>query len=69
VPPGSFGVYRFLPDRSKEEKLRRTTALGLGLLLALAGMLQTSCANKGEERTFLKLYTSCNMMGSLEPCG
>lgn len=53
----------------KEEQLKRTIALGLGLFLALTGVLLTSCGKKGDERTFLKLYTSCNMMGSLEPCG
>jgi len=53
----------------KEEQLKRSIALCLGLTVALIGLLQTSCAKKGDERTFLKLYTSCNIMGSLEPCG
>jgi hypothetical protein len=53
----------------KEEQLKKTIALGLGLMIALVGLLQTSCAKKGDDRTFLKLYTSCNMMGGLEPCG
>ena len=51
----------------KEEQLKRTIALGLAL--ALMGLLQTSCAEKGAEGAFLKLYTSCNILGSLEPCG
>ena len=53
----------------KEEPLRGVLTIGMALLVAVAGLLQASCSRKGQEHVFLKLYTSANMMGGIEPCG
>ncbi len=49
--------------------MSRRFLIGMGVAVALVGMLQTSCTKKGGEHVFLRMYTSCNMIGGLEPCG
>lgn len=49
--------------------MNRVLTLSLSLIVALIGLSQTSCSKKAGQHIFLKLYTSCNLMGSLEPCG
>jgi len=36
---------------------------------AVISLFLGSCTRGGGEHVFLKMYTSCNMIGSLEPCG
>jgi hypothetical protein len=49
--------------------LKGFLTVAFSLLVALAGLLQTSCSKKGQDHMFLKLYTSANMVGTIEPCG
>jgi hypothetical protein len=41
----------------------------IALVFAFLALSQGSCGKKGGETTFIKLYTSCNIQGGLEPCG
>jgi len=50
-------------------ELKRVLAIVLGMVLTLSFLLSASCSKKGGKHVFLKMYTSCNMIGSLEPCG
>jgi hypothetical protein len=49
--------------------LRRVSLVLMVPLAALFALSQTSCGGKEGQRIFIKLYTSCNMQGTLEPCG
>jgi hypothetical protein len=49
--------------------LKQVVTVAVGLLVALAALMQTSCSKKGQDHVFVKLYTSANMVGTIEPCG
>jgi hypothetical protein len=49
--------------------LKGFLAVTLAVSAALVGLLQTSCSKSGEDHLFLKVYTSSNMVGTIEPCG
>ena len=53
----------------KEDQLIGRLTISMSIVVALVGLLEVSCTKRGEEHTFLRMYTSCNMIGGLEPCG
>jgi hypothetical protein len=49
--------------------LRHVSLASIVILVALLALSQASCGGKGGETTFIKMFTSCNLQGGLEPCG